>query len=202
MRRWSRGQAAVNLQIGIFLASSIPNSNEIFAEMNKAAGLLASEIVTYVLIAAILVAVAFGMFVSSERDDMAELAEASIETIKQLSEAAASDGKPLVCNNSMVKADVLANDFLSLSIKPILKNEEDDSAGFSPGLHVFSSKDEDGNDVFVTAKRLYESIKEKDEDRLREFINEDDRIEYFVLISDSVSCVDHTQIASNPDSEG
>jgi hypothetical protein len=170
--------------------------------MNKAAGLLTSEIVTYVLIAAIVVAVAFGMFVSSERDDMVELAQVSIETIRQLSEAAAGDDNPLVCDNSLVTADVLANDFLSLSIKPILKNEEDDSAGFGPGLHVLSNKEEDGNDVFVTAKRLYESIKENDEDRLREFVNEDDRIEYFVLISDTVSCVDYTKIARNPDSEG
>lgn len=170
--------------------------------MNKAAGLLASEIVTYVLIAAILVAVAFGMFVSSERDDMVERAESSIETIKELSEAAVVDGKPLMCSNSMVKADVLENDFLSLSIKPILKNEEDDSEGFSPGLHVLSNREKDGNDNFITAKRLYESIKEKDEDRLREFVNDKDRIEFFVLISGDVSCVDHTQIASIPDEGG
>lgn len=170
--------------------------------MNKAAGVLTSEIITYVLIAAILMAVAFGMFVSGERDDMVELAEASIETIKQQSEASVSDGKPLVCNNALVAPEVLANDFLSLSIKPILKNEEDDSAGFAPGLHIVSSKEDDGNDVFVTAKRLFEALKEKDEDRLREFVNEDDRIEYFVLISERVSCVDHSQLASKPDVGG
>lgn len=42
---------------------------------------------------------AFGMFVSGERVDMVESAEASIETIKQQTEASVSDGKPLVCSD-------------------------------------------------------------------------------------------------------
>ena len=162
---------------------------------------MTSEIVTYVMIGAILLAVAFGLFVSSERDSMVDQAQASIAAIKQHSELATADSKALVCSNAMVTPEILANDFLTLTIKPILKDEEDHSAGFGPGLHIRSNKEEDGSDTFITAQRLFDSLQEaledSDEDRLREHIKEDEKIEYFVLISDRATCVDHTQLTNS-----
>ncbi len=160
---------------------------------------MTSEIVTYVMIAGILAAVGFGMIVSGERDDMVALAEASIESIKAESEASAAEGKPLVCNDSLVSPDVLANDFLTLSIKPVLKDQGDKSSGYVPGLYIHSLKEEDGDDTFVTAKRLFKAIEEEDETRLRERNNNKEIIEYVVLISETVSCVDPSQIASSAD---
>ena len=166
-------------------------------KIHKVSGLLTSEIFTYLLIATILAAVAFGMVVSGERDDMVEQAEASIETIKEQSEADATNGELLVCNDALVAPEVLANSFLSLSIEPIPKDEADESAGYVPGLYIHSRKEEDGNDTFVTAKRLFEVIKEADESRLRKRNNNKERIEYYVLISDTVSCVDPSPAASD-----
>lgn len=167
----------------------------------KQNGLMTSEIVTYIIVAAILIAVGFGMFVSSERNGMVDRAQTSISAIKERSEALTAGGKPLVCNNGLVDQDVLANDYLSLNIKPILVDEENHSSGFGPGLHVKSSKEEDSPDTWTTAVRLYEAIKEDDETRLRELIKDDEKIEYFVLISDA-NCVDQAQVSSTTNPNG
>ena len=65
--------------------------------------------------------------------------------------------------------------------------------GYGAGIYVHSNKEADGNDTFVTAQRLHEAIKEKDEEALRGVRIEKENkkvkdIEYSILLSANASC--------------
>ncbi len=170
--------------------------------MRKIYGLLISEWVTAILGVVVSVAVGFGLYVSHERDNMVALAEASIETLQNQVIATAEMGTPIACDDSLANADVLANPFISLSIKPVRIDESNREAGFGPGVYVHSNKEADGNDTFVTAQRLHKALKEKDENALRkvriEKVNKKPvDISYAILLSDTAVCEKATKIARN-----
>jgi hypothetical protein len=162
--------------------------------MNKIAGYMVSELVTGVIIFVVTVAIGFGLYVNNERDKMVESAEASLAAVKKQAAAAAEEGKLIACDNSLVEADVLANAFVSLSIRPTTIVAFNLDEGYGAGIYVQSSQKVDGGDAFYTSKLFYEAVKEKDEDALRLFVKEDDEIEYSILVSESASCATAEQV--------
>ena len=97
-------------------------------------------------------------------------------------------------HDAMVEDDVLANAFINLLIRPAPIDASNLEAGYGAGLYVHSNQEADGNDTFVTAMRLHESMKEKDEDALRgvkiEKVNQKEKdIEYSMLASEASICV-------------
>lgn len=162
--------------------------------MNKAAGFLLSEIMTAVIVVAILIAIGFGTFASYERDAMVEQAQASLASIKaQLAQG--SDANQLAnCTNSLVGEELLANEFLSLTLKSIPMDISDLTQGYTAGIHIHSKKNVDSDNTYVTAVRLYEALKEADEaseddwNSLRPVQKKKDEIEYFALVSETASC--------------
>ncbi|MFT7091379.1 MAG: hypothetical protein ACJAYW_001342, partial [Candidatus Azotimanducaceae bacterium] len=135
--------------------------------MKKMSGFVVSEYVTAVIILVVSVAVVFGLYVSNQRDNMVESAEASLEAVKMQAAAAAKGGKLIACDDSLVEAEVLANGYISLSIRPTPIDESNLEEGYGAGIYVHSNKEADGSDTFVTAVRLHKAIKEKDKEALR-----------------------------------
>lgn len=167
--------------------------------MNKMRGFAVSEYVTAIIVVVVSIAVVFGLYVGHQRDNMVERAEASLVTVKTLAAAAAANGNLLTCDDSLVNADVLQNAFISLSIRPTPIDEANLEKGYGAGIYVHSNKAVDGNDTFVTALRLHETIKEKDEDSLRmvsiEKENKKEKdIEYSILVSERAICAYPQQV--------
>lgn len=164
--------------------------------MNKAAGLMTSEVVTAIMIVVVCIAVAFGMYISNERDTMVERAKASLEAVRARVEASTEEREPIVCSDLLVSAEVLENTFLALSIRPTRIDESDGAKGYGAGIHVRSNKQADGNNAFDTAKRFYTDIKENQQDALRVLKKDDEEIEFLILASNNVQCSNSQPIAA------
>ena len=169
--------------------------------MKKMSGLMLSEIVTYIMLVMIAAAVAFGYYVSSDRDTVVEAAELSLTEIKAAVELAEKNGSAIACDSSLVPSEVLENQFLSLNIRPMPFDIQDLSKGYGVGVFV-ESKKEDSNDAFVIAGRLQKSLSvdPEDEEAEAEFLvrlsaQDEDEIAYGILISDSAVCA--STLASN-----
>jgi hypothetical protein len=152
------------------------------------AGLILSEMVTALLAVVVIAAVGFGYYVSGERDDMVERAEASLALVKARTTAAAKSDKPLVCDDSLVDADVLANAFIPLSIRPTKVVGSDSIKRYKPSIYVQSNREADGNDTFVSVERLYDALKDKGEYSISRYIKEEDDIEYSILWPGVANC--------------
>lgn len=157
--------------------------------MNKISGLILSEIVTALLAAVVFIAVAFGIYVSNQRDNMVESAQASLVAVTTQVALANESGQPIGCDNSLIDTSLLENRFLKLAIKPTKVDNDHPGKGYGAGIHVHSNQETDSDDTFVTAMRLYEVIKEEDENSLRLKTKEDDEIEYSILVSENPSCI-------------
>ena len=167
--------------------------------MNKMSGFVVSEYVTAVIIVVVSIAVVFGLYVSNQRDNMVESAEASLASVKIQVATAAEGGNLIACDNSLVQAGVLTNAFISLSIRPTPIDESNLEEGYGAGIYVHSNKEVDGNDTFITAMRLHDVIEEKDEGSLRGVKIEKENkkkkdIEYSILLSDIASCIGSEQL--------
>jgi len=175
------------------------NEGKVFVK--KMSGYVVSEYVTAVIVVVVIIAVGFGFYVGGERDNMVESAGASLAAVKARADAAAEGGKLIACDNSLVDADVLANAFLSLSIKPTLINPTDPEAGYGAGIYVHSNKKADGNEIFDTTKRLHKAFKENNKEALRSVkITERDEkrgigdaIEFSILASENAICINADQ---------
>ena len=157
--------------------------------MNRMSGLILSEIVTALLAVVVFIAVAFGIYVSKQRDNMVASAQASIVAVAKHAAIANESGEPIVCDNSLVDSSLLVNRFLSLTIKPTKIDNDHPGKGYGAGIYVHSKQDTDSDDTFVTALRLYKALKKKDENSLRLKIKEEDEIEYSILVSGNPSCI-------------
>lgn len=156
--------------------------------MIKFSGLILSEMVAAVLAFVVIAAVGFGYYVSGERDAMVERAEESLAVVEARAIAAAKNDKPLVCDDSLVDADVLVNAFIPLSIRPTKVVSSDPIARYRPSIYVQSNRVSDGNDTFVSVERLYDALKDKGEYSISRYIKEEDDIEYLILLSGIASC--------------
>lgn len=167
--------------------------------MKKMSGFIVSEYATAVIIAVVSIAVVFGLYVGNQRNSMVESAEASLASVKAQAAAAAESNNLIACDDSFVQADVLANAFISLSIRPTPIDESNLEEGYGAGIYVHSNKEADGNDTFVTALRLHEAIEEKDAASLRgvriEKANKEEKdIAYSILLSERAICSNTEQV--------
>ena len=173
--------------------------------MKKYGGLLLSEWMTAGIVVVVGTAVGFGMYVSNERDTIVDNAQASLAAIKtQLApvvESAISDGRLLQCDNGLVDADVLENDYLTLSLRPLPINPSDYSEGYLPSIYVSSKKEDDGNEIFDTAKRLHKSMDKEERFTLRLRKKEDDEIAFSIVVSDAPICTDYVKQTTAQTSE-
>jgi hypothetical protein len=172
--------------------------------MKNMSGLMLSEITTYIMLTMIVAAVAFGFYVSSERDGVVEAAEKSLAEIQAVVEQAEQSGGSIACDSSLVSADILENEFLSLVIRPMPLDAHNLDKGYGVGVFVESKKEEDGNDTFVVAERLQEAlaVDPDDEDTgepeftVRLSAQDEDEIAYGVLVSNTAICTGG--LAANP----
>lgn len=126
-------------------------------------GRAVSEWVTYSLIVFCVVAVIFGSIVGGERDAQAERAMATLNALTEAAEAKATAGSALICDDTLLDAELLANDYLTLSIRQAPIDEGNKSLGFGPALYVSVVEKEVSGDTWDTAKRLMELVKEAGE---------------------------------------
>ena len=186
-------------------------------EPRRVYGLLVSEWVTYTMLVIVVAAVIFGLRVSGERDVQAERAMATLDALAEEAERLAADGREVVCDDRLLDADVLANDYLALSIRPAPIDEDDESLGFGPALYVDVVEEEVSGDTWDTARRLMGLVKEeaseaadedsgrdradgdaageeeKEESRLRKvrepgFLSKKEFLSYYILASEDVLC--------------
>ena len=163
-------------------------------EYKRYGGLLVSEWMTAGIIVVVGAVVAFGFLVGGERDAMVEQAEASLvemqEWVSPAVESAVSRGTLLTCDGSMVDPGMLANEFLTLSVRALPVNTEDFSEGYMPSVYVEASEESDGNDTFVTAKRLHSSLDDAEAFEVRLRKKEDEEIAFSVILSASPVCTE------------
>lgn len=133
-------------------------------ELPRYYGLLVSEWVTYTLIVMAVLALIFGFKVGAERDAQAERAMATLDALTEASERSVAMGGSLVCDDRLLDAERLANDYLTLSIRRAPIDADDKSAGFGPALHVNVVQDEVSGDTWATAERLMALVKEADKE--------------------------------------
>jgi hypothetical protein len=124
-------------------------------------GLLVSEWVTYGLIVAVIVAVVFGVRVGGERDAQAERAMATLDALGEEAERVVAAGGVLYCDDRLLDADLLENDYLTLSIRPAPIDDKDESLGFGPALFVDVAEADVPGDTWDTAQRLMALVKKK-----------------------------------------
>ena len=156
--------------------------------MKRYWGFLLSELMTAAIVVVVSVAVGFGLYVSGQRDSMVEQAEESLAAIKAQLTTAAENGTPLTCDNASVGASVLTNDYLTLTLKPILVTTANLEKGYAPAVVVESTKETDSGDTFDTAKRLYDSLEKAEEYTLRVRQKVDDEIAFSILVTDDPVC--------------
>ncbi len=127
-------------------------------------GRAVSEWVTYSFIAFSVIAVIFGSRVGGERDAQAERAMATLGALTEAAENKAAAGRALVCDETLLDPELLANDYLTLSIRQAPIDEDNKSLGYGPALYVSVVEKEVSGDTWDTAKRLMELVKEAGEE--------------------------------------
>jgi hypothetical protein len=156
--------------------------------MKKISGLILSEVVSLLLVIMIVSAVGFGYYVSSQRNDMVASAELTIAAITAQANKRIESDTDIPCDPSKVAAEILENEFIALTVEPVLVDPTQPDSGYTLALYVRSNQVEDSGDSFVTAELLHDATKEKAESTLRVIQQTDDDIEYFILSSDRESC--------------
>ena len=127
------------------------------------AGRAISEWVTYSFIALTIIAAIFGSMVGSERDAQAERAMATLRSLTEAAESIAAAGGDLVCDETLLDPALLANEYLTLTIRQAPIDENNKSLGYGPALHVSVVEKEVSGDTWDTAKRLMDLVKEEGE---------------------------------------
>ena len=162
--------------------------------MKRETGLFLSEVMAMILVVVVVLGVAYGLYVGSQRDERVKSAEVSLNEISSVIELAQMSERPIVCNDSLVAADVLQNDYLSMTIKPMRISLEDNE-GYGVGVYVDSSRERDGNDAFMSAESLEESLSESENYLVRLSLQGEDDIAYSILISDTALCQQNETVA-------
>ena len=124
-------------------------------------GRAVSEWVTYSFIALTIIAVIFGSMVGSERDAQAERAMATLRALTEAAEDSAAAGSELVCDETLLDPALLANEYLTLTIRQAPIDEDDKSLGYGPALYVSVVEKEVSGDTWDTAKRLMDLVEEE-----------------------------------------
>jgi hypothetical protein len=123
-------------------------------------GRAVSEWVVYSFIIFSVIAVIFGRMVGGERDAQAERAMATLAALTEAAENKAAAGSALVCDDALLDSELLANDYLTLSIRQAPIDEDNKSLGYGPALYVSVVEKEVSGDTWDTAKRLKGLVEE------------------------------------------
>lgn len=140
-----------------------PEADNEIPPVARVFGRAVSEWVTYSFIVFTLVAVVFGSIVGDERDAQAERAMATLDALAQAAENKVAQGGPLICDATLLDPEILANDYLTLSIGQAPIDEEDKDLGDGPALYVSVVEKEVSGDTWDTARRLMELVIEAGE---------------------------------------
>ena len=151
-------------------------------------GVYLSEVVVGIMLIVIAAGVAFGFYVSGQRGAVVTSAAESIAEVKLAIEQAKQGGVPLTCSDALVSAELLQNEFITLSVKPMAITAGDASAGYGAGVFVSSSREEDGNNRFLAAEQLEQSLTEVESYTVRLSKQDEDNIAYGVLLIDEPVC--------------
>jgi hypothetical protein len=138
-----------------------PEADDQPPQPSRVYGLLVSEWVTYGFVVLTVAAVVFGMRVGGERDAQVERAMATLEALGEEAERVVAAGGTLYCDDSLLDAERLANDYLTLSVRPAPIDEKDESQGFGPALYVSVVEKEVSGDTWDTAQRLMAFVKKQ-----------------------------------------
>ena len=141
--------------------------------VTRVLGLAVSEWVVYSFVGITAVAVIFGYLVGGERDAQAERAMATLAALTEATENRVDIGGELVCDNTLLDSELLANDYLTLSITRAPINEKDESLGYGPALYISVVEEEVSGDTWDTAKRLMELVKEAGKEKAETDANKD-----------------------------
>ncbi len=164
-----------------------------------------SEWVTGVIVIVVSLTVGFGFFVSNQRNATVDQTREALTAIKSqigpVVKNAIADGTLLRCDDDLIGAEMLAHDYLTLSVRPLPINPYDYTEGFLPSVYVASNRKTDGNEIFDTAKRLHSSLDEEDTFTLRLRKKEDDEIAFSIVVSESPVCTDYVHLQSKPKSD-
>jgi len=156
-------------------------------------GLAVSEWFVYSFIAIAAIAGIFGYLVGGERDAQAERAMATLAAHKEEAESRVAAGGKLICDNTLLDSELLANDYLTLSIGQAPINEKDESLGDGPALYVSVVEEEVSGDTWDTAKRLMALVKEAGKEKEKEKAKEETSVTADSLRRDIASNVDATE---------
>ena len=144
--------------------NSNPPADDEVPPVARVFGRAVSEWVTYSFILFCVIALIFGSIVGGERDAQAERAMATLQALKEKAEKTAVSGSPLICNNALLSAEQLANEYLSLTVRKALIDPEDKSLGYGPALYVNVVEKEVSGDTWDTARRLMNLVKKAGEE--------------------------------------
>jgi hypothetical protein len=131
-------------------------------------GLAVSEWVVYSFVVITAIATIIGFVVGGERDAQAERAMVTLAALTEEVESRVATGSELVCDNTLLDSELLANDYLTLSISQAPINEKDESLGNGPALYVSVVEEEVSGDTWDAAKRLMDLVKEAGEEKEEE----------------------------------
>jgi hypothetical protein len=120
-----------------------------------------SEWVTYSFIAITIAASIFGSVVGRERDAQAERAMATLRALTEAAESTVAAGSDLICDETLLDPALLANEYLTLTIRQAPIDEDDKSLGYGPALYVSVVEKEVSGDTWDTAKRLMDLVEEE-----------------------------------------
>ena len=115
---------------------SNPEANNEVPPVARILGFAVSEWVVYSFVVITVIALIIGYVVGGERDAQADRAMATLSALAEEAESRVAMGGELVCDNTLLDPELLANDYLTLSISQAPINEKDESLGYGPALYV------------------------------------------------------------------
>jgi hypothetical protein len=154
--------------------NSNPEADNEVPPVTRVLGLAVSEWVVYSFVAIAAIAVIIGYVVGGERDAQADRAMATMAALTEEAEGRVAAGVELVCDSTLLDSELLANDYLTLSISQAPINEKDKSLGYGPALYVSVVEEEVSGDTWDTAKRLMDLVKEAGKEEANEYSSHSD----------------------------
>lgn len=159
-KRHAYARLKVTTSTDMTTENSNPEADNEVPPVARVFGRAVSEWITYSFIVLSVIAVIFGSRVGGERDAQAERAMATLAALTEAAEKKYAAGSALVCDESLLDPELLANDYLTLSIQQAAIDEDDKSLGYGPALFVSVVEKEVSGDTWDTAQRLMDLVKE------------------------------------------